>query len=208
MRKISFVLFVLICVLQLQSCKKEQTEQKTDTSEVAAKKRVMKKADSLLALVHKEWKVYTDLDSVKYKDLHGVYFQLRNLPTTDLKKMKALEDTTKAYEAKDIHLRTPNFINEFFAYDSLLMIHVKEVVAFSQDTKGAENLAVLQQLNKSLLDAVDDNLFVSMQSHLDLAIAYYNQYLIAHPEVSDVNPEHKPFPEFGSIDRKQLKPIL
>lgn len=208
MRRIACsLLIVLVCGMTLPSCKKEKTEEKKDTT-VVSDANTLKKADSLLAEVNKEWDKYMYLDSIKYKDLKGVYFQLKNIPTTNLKQLATLEATTKAYEAKDINLNIPNFVNTFFAYDSLLMIHVREVIAFSEQTKGAENLAVLQQLNKSLTDAIDDNLFVATQSHIDLAVVYYNEYLKAHPEVSQKDPKHKPLPEFGSIDRKTLKPIL
>jgi hypothetical protein len=207
MRKIAFA-FLLSLLSILPSCKGDKTNEGKDSTTTVSGANTLKKADSLLAVVQKEWKVYTDLDSMKYKDLKGVYFQLKNIASTDTKKLEFYEQKTKEYEGKDINLYMPNFINEFFTYDSLLMLHVKEVVAFSETTKGAENLAVLLQLNKSLLEEVDDNLFVSTQSHLDLAIAYYNEYLKAHPEVMKANPNHKTLPEFGSIDRTQLKPVL
>ncbi len=207
MKKIAFA-FLLSVLSILTSCKSDKTNEGKDSTSTTSGANTLKRADSLLAVVQKEWKVYTDLDSMKYKDLKGVYFQLKNISATDSKKLEFYEQKTKEYEDKDINLYMPNFINEFFSYDSLLMLHVKEVVAFSEGTKGAENLAVLLQLNKSLLEEVDDNLFVSTQSHLDLAIAYYNEYLKAHPEVVKANPKHKMLPEFGSIDRTQLKPIL
>lgn len=208
MKKIAYsLLTMLVCGLSVSSCKQEKTEEKKDTT-VVSDANTLQKADSLLEEVNREWAKYAQLDSIKYKDLKGVYFQLKNISGTDLKKLEALEATTKAYEAKEINLNTPDFINTFFAYDSLLMIHIREVIAFGEQTKGAEKLAVLGQLNKSLTDAIDDNLFVATQSHIDLAVVYYNEYLKAHPEVSQKDAKHKPLPEFGSIDRSTLKPVL
>lgn len=207
MKKIILIALSASSFLWFQSCKNEKPTEVTTSN--TSSDLTMHNADSLLALVNQEWKIYTDLDSSKFKDLKGVYFQLKNIPSTNPKMLTEMETATATLEKKQLSLDMPNFINEFFSYDSLLMIHVKDVLSNAQSVKGSENLAVLKTLDSSLLASVDDNRFVAIQSHLDLAIAIYNDYLKAHPEVVKAsNGKHKPFPEFGTIDRSTLKPVL
>lgn len=193
----------------LISCQKNTSDNPTDSTKNISTSEIIKlKADSLLNNVNQEWLQYAQIDSAKYKDLKGVYFQLKNIQTTNLKKLSLLEAETRNLEAKSIDLNTPNFINEFFSYDSLLMLHIKEVIEFSDNTKGSDKLSVLKDLKTSLIAEIDDNKFVSMQSHIDLAVAIYNDYLKSHPELLNGNSKHKILPEFGTIDHANLKPVL
>lgn len=208
MKKISLsIILAAISIASFNSCKEKTSDHSKQDTLVKASEETVRRADSLYEAVQYEWNEYIKLDSAKYKDLKGVYFQLKNLPTTDLKQLASLENKTVELEKEEINLNTPNFTNKFFSYDSLLMIHVREVLDFGANTKEVEKLAAMKDLKNSLLAEIDDNKFVAMQSHIDKAVAQYNEYLKKHPELKTVDAKYVSLPEFGSIDHKTL-PML
>lgn len=115
MKKISLsIILAAISIASFNSCKEKTSDHSKQDTLVKASEETVRRADSLYEAVQYEWKEYIKLDSAKYKDLKGVYFQLKNLPTTDLKQLASLENKTVELEKEEINLNTPNFTNKFF----------------------------------------------------------------------------------------------